>query len=97
MKLLVPSPDEVYPAEAFVAKDEIKEIPCTKDAPLSAFVFKTVADPFVGKMSYIKVMSGTLKANTEILNSTTGYPEKIGKLYNLCGKKTDRSRICCGW
>lgn len=87
LELLVPSPDEIYPTEAFVSKDEIKEIPCDANAPLSAFVFKTVADPFVGKMSFIKVASGVLKANTEIVNSTTGYPEKIGKLYNLCGKK----------
>ncbi len=86
-ELLVPSPDEVYPTEAFISKNEIKEINCSKDDPLSAFVFKTVADPFVGKMSYIKIMSGVLNANTEVVNSTTGYPEKIGKLYSLCGKK----------
>ena len=55
--------------------------------PLSAFVFKTVADPFVGKMSFIRVMSGKLTSNSDVINSSTGGSEKIGKLYTLCGKK----------
>jgi elongation factor G len=54
---------------------------------MSAYIFKTIADPFVGKMSYIRVMSGTLKANSDALNAVTGGTEKIGKLYSLCGKK----------
>jgi elongation factor G len=54
---------------------------------MSAFVFKTIADPFVGKMSFIKIISGKLNANTDYLNASTGNPEKIGKLYSLCGKK----------
>ena len=53
----------------------------------SAFVFKTVADPFVGKMSFIEVHSGSLKANSDVINASTGETEKIGKLYRLCGKK----------
>lgn len=87
IELLVPAPNEIYPSEAFVSKDEISEIPCNSADPLSAFVFKTVADPFVGKMSYIKVMSGVLKSNSETFNASTGAVEKIGKLYTLCGKK----------
>ncbi len=63
------------------------EIAYDENAPTAAFVFKTIADPFVGKMSFIKVISGTLKANTEYVNTATGAPEKIGKLYSLCGKK----------
>lgn len=84
--LLMPSPADCPPAEAY-SGDDIEEIVCKDDAPLRAFVFKTVADQFVGKMSCIKVMSGVLKANTEYINATTGEPEKIGKLYTLCGKK----------
>lgn len=84
--LLMPSPADCPPAVAY-SGDDIEEIVCTDDSPLRAFVFKTVADQFVGKMSCIRVMSGVLKANTEYINATTGEPEKIGKLYTLCGKK----------
>lgn len=84
--LLMPSPADCPPAEA-VSGDDIEEISCTDDAPLRAFVFKTVADQFVGKMSFIRVMSGVLKANSEYINASTGGVEKIGKLYTLCGKK----------
>lgn len=85
--LLIPSPDEVYPAEAYNPAKDVLEIACSVSEPLSAYVFKTVADPFVGKMSMIRVMSGKLNANSEAVNSSTGNNEKIGKLYTLCGKK----------
>ena len=84
--LLMSSPVDCPPAIAY-SGDDIEEIPCKDDAPLRAFVFKTVADQFVGKMSCIRVMSGVLKANTEYINAATGETEKIGKLYTLCGKK----------
>ena len=67
------------------------------DAPLSAFVFRTVADPFVGKMSYIKVISGKLTADKELINATSGATEKIGKLYTMLGKKqTEVSEAIAG-
>ncbi|MDE6034762.1 MAG: elongation factor G [Ruminococcus sp.] len=78
--LLLPSPHEVETAED-------TEVKCDVSEPMSAYVFKTVADPFVGKMSFIRVMSGTLKSNSEVKNSTAGSTEKIGKLCTLCGKK----------
>ncbi len=55
--------------------------------PLAALVFKTVADQFVGKISMFRVYSGTLKADSTVLNAQTGAQEKIGKLYVLRGKK----------
>ena len=87
IELLLPSPNEVYAAEAYTPTKDIVEVDCDAEAPLSAFVFKTIADPFVGKMSFIRVMSGKLTSNCDVVNSTTGAAEKIGKLYNLCGKK----------
>ena len=84
--LLVPAADEVAPAEA-EAGDDIAEIKCDASAPLAALVCKTVADPFVGKMSFIKVLSGKLSADAAVVNSRTGAEEKIGKLYTLLGKK----------
>ena len=86
-ELLLPAPSEVHPAEAYTPTKDIVEISCDPSAPLSAHVFKTIADPFVGKMSMIRIMSGTLKANSDVMNSATGNAEKIGKLYSLCGKK----------
>ncbi len=55
--------------------------------PLSAIVFKTVADPFVGKMSFFKVGSGIMKAESTVVNARTGQQEKIGKVYYIRGKK----------
>ena len=97
IELLLPSPNEVYPAEAYTATKDVIEVDCDVNAPLSAFIFKTVADPFVGKMSFIRVMSGKLSSNSEVMNSTSGTSEKIGKLYNLCGKKQiEVSAACAG-
>ena len=87
IELLLPAPDEVAAEEATTSSKDVIEVPCSKDDPLSAYVFKTVADPFVGKMSFIRINSGTLKANSEVANSRTGSSEKIGKLYTLVGKK----------
>lgn len=53
----------------------------------SLFVFKTIADPFVGKLSYFKVMSGKITSDSMLINLTTKAPEKIGKLYYMFGKK----------
>ncbi len=94
--LLMPAPCDCVPPAAYKG-DDITEIPCDSSAPLNAFVFKTIADPFVGKMSFIKVMSGVLNANTEYVNASTGAAEKIGKLYTMCGKKqTEVSKVNAG-
>lgn len=66
-----------------------------EDKPLSAFVFKTVADPFVGKMSFIKVVQGRLNVNSPIVNATTGESEKPGKLLTLKGKKQEEMTEAC--
>ncbi len=87
IELLLPAPDEVYPAEAYNPAKNVMEIKCDASEPLAAYVFKTIADPFVGKMSMIRVMSGKLVSNADAVNSATGNVEKIGKLYSLLGKK----------
>lgn len=76
------------PIPSATAKDgSTIEVPCNSGDPVSSYVFKTVADPFVGKMSFMKVMSGTLNSDSELVNATTGQTEKIGKIYKLMGKK----------
>ena len=63
----------------------------------SLFVFKTVADPFVGKMSYFKVMSGTVKRDLLMKNNTTGDSEKLAHIYIMNGKKqTEVEELACG-
>lgn len=65
------------------------QIECTDEAPLAAYVFKTVADPFVGKLSFVKVVAGKLSAEISPLNSRTGNTERLGKLVYVCGKKQE--------
>ena len=73
------------------------EVPCVPDGPLCAYVFKTVADPFVGKVSYVKVISGRLTADSPVVNARTGEAERLGKLVYVRGKKqTDTAEIGCG-
>src|SRR5437667_3617712 len=55
-------------------------------APLTAVVFKTIADPHVGKLSLFRVYSGTFKADSQVLNATRGGKERIGHLGHLMGK-----------
>lgn len=86
ISLLLPFPEEVPKPIAEIDGDTI-EVECDENAPLSAFIFKTISDPFVGKMSYIRVMSGVLKSDSQIVNMTTGEAEKIGKLYKMKGKQ----------
>lgn len=97
ISLLLPTVTEEDAKIASDANGEPVEIKCVKTDPLAAFVFKTVADPFVGKMSFIKVMSGVLKTNKDIVNASTGSTEKVGKLITLMGKKQiDVSEAVCG-
>ncbi len=66
-------------------------------AETSLFVFKTVADPFVGKMSFFKVMNGSLKKDMVLRNTTTGANEKLNKIFFLRGKKQiDVEELSCG-
>ena len=89
-------------ADAAVAMGETKdgealEVTVDENAPLCAYVFKTVADPFVGKLSFIKVLSGKLTAASNVINARTGQPERLGKTLTICGKKqSDTAAITTG-
>lgn len=67
------------------AEDEIERKPSTSD-PLSAFVFKTVTDPYVGQISLFRVVSGTFKGDSKVHNATRGDDEKVAQLFTLRGK-----------
>lgn len=85
LELLVPTAPEQQ--MAMDASGELIEIDCKPDAPTAAVIFKTTVDPFVGKLSFLKVLAGTVKNGMELVNATDGTIEKIGKLIELCGKK----------
>jgi elongation factor G len=58
-----------------------------EDGPLSAFIFKTIADPFAGKLSLFRVYSGSLNADSTVYNSKKDVKERIGQIFLLEGKK----------
>jgi elongation factor G len=87
----LPSPAERAGIVAVKGKDlktgqEIARKP-VPDEPLAALVFKTVIDPFAGKLSMVRVFSGTLKSDSAVYNSTRQTREKIGTLFLIEGKK----------
>ena len=97
LKVLLPSPADAPAVLAEDAAGEPVEVACDEAGPLAAYVFKTVADPFVGKLSYVKVASGTLKSDSALVNARTGEAERMGKLLYVKGKKqTDTNVIGAG-
>ena len=73
--------------EATLPDGSTQMISCSIDDPLAAFCFKTISDPFVGKISIFKVNAGTLRANSTVYNATKGKDERIGGLFFLKGKE----------
>ena len=80
--------------EKLIEDDQMEIMP---DGEPALFVFKTVADPFVGKMSFFKVMNGTVKRDMLLRNNTTGDTEKMAHIYVMKGKKqTEVEELACG-
>ena len=81
-----PSPLE----RKFVAKnseDADVDVVVTKDGPFLAQVFRSIVDPFVGQLTLFRVISGTLKSDSDFYNVTTQTKERTGKLFFMCGKE----------
>ena len=97
MHKLLPSPEHEASTLAEDADGEPVELHCTVDEPTAAYVFKTVADPFVGKLSYLRVVSGKVTAGEPLTNARTGDVEKITKPLTVIGKKqVDSDGIIAG-
>ena len=83
----LPSPEE---RDAFVAKNvstgEQEEIKTDSSSPLASLVFKTSADPYVGKLSYFRVYSGVITSNSQVWNANKNSMERIGQLFTMLGK-----------
>ncbi len=84
----IPNPVEADSYRAINPEsEELTEITPSKEEPFSAFVFKTIADPYVGRLNYFRVYSGELTDDKGALNSCNNTEERIGKLYFLKGKE----------
>jgi elongation factor G len=68
------------------------ELSANEDGAAAAIVFKTIADPFIGKLSYLKVISGKVTTETPLVNMRTGNPERIGKVVTIRGKKQEEAQ-----
>lgn len=74
-------------------EEEIRD----SNAPMAALVFKTTSDPFVGRLSYFRVFSGSLKSNSIVYNSSREEEERIGALFTMRGKtQIPLEEICAG-
>ncbi|MBP3654469.1 MAG: elongation factor G [Oscillospiraceae bacterium] len=93
---LLPNPVEGNYHKATKADGTTEEFVVSPGGVPSAFVWKTVSDQY-GKYSFVKVLSGTITANTAMVNARTGETEKLGRLYIMTGKKTvEVEQLSCG-
>ena len=93
---LLPNPEQGNYHKATSADGKVEEFVVSAGGVPSAFVFKTVSDQY-GKYSFVKVLSGSINADTTLVNARTGETEKLGRLYAMCGKKsTEVKELSCG-
>ena len=85
----LPAPSEIEEIARNAETAEPVELVQSDEETTAAVVFKTIADPYVGKMSLFRVYSGEVKADSSLYNPNRGCNEKIGKLYMLSGKKQE--------
>ncbi len=80
----MPSPLDIPPIKGVNPKtDEEEERPSDDSAPFSALAFKIMTDPYVGRLSFVRVYSGTLNTGSSVLNSTKGQKERIGRILQM--------------
>ena len=87
----LPSPLDIPAIDGFKPGDEsvVIERHPSNDDPLSTLAFKIAADPHLGKLTYIRVYSGVLKSGQQVINSTKGKKERIGKIYQMHANKRE--------
>ncbi len=85
----LPSPEEEGPYAATDKAGKAVEVAAAADGPLLVRVFKTAADPFVGRLTYLRVLSGTLHSQGPVHNATKSGDERIGQLLYLHGKEQE--------
>jgi elongation factor G len=83
-----PSPLDASPVVATKASDGSEEkLEPNADGPLAALVFKSTADPFVGRLTYFRVYSGKITSDSRVFNTTRNAEERVGQLYFIRGKE----------
>src|SRR3954453_3098561 len=95
----LPSPLDVDAIQGHAVGDEDKliERQPSEDEPFSALAFKIMSDPHLGKLTYIRLYSGFLATGTQVLNSTKGRKERIGKIYQMhANKRAEIDRVGAG-
>jgi elongation factor G len=95
----LPSPMDIpsIKGHAVGHEDQVVERHADASEPFSALAFKIMADPHLGKLTYIRIYSGTLEAGTQVLNSIKGRKERIGKIYQMhANKREERPSAIAG-
>ncbi len=94
----LPSPLDIPPVRGINPRTEAREErPPNREADLSALAFKVMTDPFIGKLTFLRVYSGVMKSGSYVLNATKGEKERIGRLIRLhANKREDIEEIAAG-
>ncbi len=94
----LPAPSDIPPVKGINMKTgQVEERPASRQENLSALAFKIMSDPFVGKLSFFRVYSGSMKAGTYVLNASKGEKERIGRLLRLhANHREDVDEIAAG-
>lgn len=93
---LFSAPDEASAVLAVEEKsEEIVEVACSEQEKTSLFVFKTLADPFIGKFSLFKVRTGKVSSEDTLVHRQSGELERLSHLYVLCGKEQQEVPFLC--
>jgi elongation factor G len=89
---LMPSPAH-RPAKIAIGKDGEEQLTCADTSPLAAYIWKTTADPFVGKMTYFRVFSGSVQADARVWNQAKGAEERVSGLHLQRGKEQILAKV----
>ena len=93
----LPSPLDIPPAQGQDMDGNPVDIPSTDDGPFRALAFKIMTDPFVGKLAYFRVYSGTLDAGSYVYNSSKGKKERVGRILQMhANKRMEISKVYSG-
>ena len=84
--LYLPSPEEADTIVATAPNGNNEEIKPSVESPFTSLIFKSIADPYVGKLSYFRVYSGVISSNSQVWNANKGALERIGQLFTMLGK-----------
>jgi elongation factor G len=82
-----PSPADRPPVKVMTGEGQEEERPGDPNGPLTAFVFKTISDPYVGRINLFRVFSGRLRPDSAVRNATQGVDERVGQLFTMRGKE----------